>query len=165
MVGHQTICIENAARRQWLTRYLVSWTDLLIKHRDEMSVVFFIIENILPVYTSNHHMIDTCSAGFSWTTCHIISLIFHKGKKYIAKHQIIQQQNRTRGQTPCAMIILERKRKPRKEYSKRGLLLYYRTRGLSPCVTCVMLYYRTRGLSPCVISLSSVDHQHYNHFE
>ena len=134
MVRHQTICIENATRRQWLSRYLVSWTNLLIQHRNEMSVVLFIIENILPVYTSKHHMIDACSARFSWTSCHILSLIWHKGKKDIANHQIILQKSH-KGTDPLCDDNHCTKRKPRKEKSKRGFLLYYRTGGLSPCVT------------------------------
>ena len=77
-----------------------------------MRVVFFIIKNVLSVYTSKHHMIDTCSAGFSWTSCHILSQIFYKSKKYIANHQIIQKQNRTKGQTPCAMTSHNTKENP-----------------------------------------------------
>ena len=112
MVGHQTISIENASRRERLSRYLIGWTYLLIQYRDEMRVVFFIIKNVLSVYTSKHHMIDTCSAGFSWTSCHILSQIFYKSKKYIANHQIIQKQNRTKGQTPCAMTSHNTKENP-----------------------------------------------------
>ena len=101
---------------------------------DQMSVVLFIIENILPVYTSKHHMIDACSARFSWTSCHILSLIWHKGKKDIANHQIILQKSH-KGTDPLCDGNHCTKRKPRKEKSKRGFLLYYRTGGLSPCVT------------------------------
>ena len=106
----------------------------LIQYRDEMRVVFFIIKNVLSVYTSKHHMIDTCSAGFSWTSCHILSQIFYKSKKYIANHQIIQKQNRTKGQTPCAMTSHNTKENPARNIPSEAFC-YTIAQGVCPRVS------------------------------
>jgi len=39
-------------------------------HFDESPVVFGIIKNVLTVNTAQHHMIDACSAWFSWLSWH-----------------------------------------------------------------------------------------------
>ena len=102
-----------------------------------MRVVFFIIKNVLSVYTSKHHMIDTCSAGFSWTSCHILSQIFYKSKKYIANHQIIQKQNRTKGQTPCAMTSHNTKENPARNIPSEAFG-YTIAQGVCPRVSCYL---------------------------
>ena len=56
MIGHQAIGVD-VTRNRW-------------HHFDESPVVFGIIKNVLTVNTAQHHMIDACSAWFSWLSWH-----------------------------------------------------------------------------------------------
>lgn len=65
VIRHQTISIYNQVRRHRPTIFIFGKRFTLHQIK-ELKIIFVILENVLAVYTAQHHMINTRLAGFSW---------------------------------------------------------------------------------------------------
>ena len=72
MVGHKTIRIEIAMRRQ-RAAFLILRECLLTQEFNKLPIVVSILKDILVIDTSEHHMINTRSTTYSSTSRHIVN--------------------------------------------------------------------------------------------
>ena len=74
MIRHQTICKDVAST--YRSSQVFRWTGVKARQNlDELSIVFIILEDVLTVYTTQHYVINTCSAQSSWLSWHNIVII------------------------------------------------------------------------------------------
>ena len=64
MIGHQEIGIDGTSRRQIFV-VVVDRVDLSSEQIQKAFIVIDIVENVLTIDTSEHHVIDARSAVFS----------------------------------------------------------------------------------------------------
>jgi hypothetical protein len=64
VIGHQAIGIDDTSRRQIIV-IVVDRVDLSSEQFQKAFIVICVIENILTIDTSEHHVIDASSAVFS----------------------------------------------------------------------------------------------------
>ena len=57
MVWHETVGVDYATRGQ-RTPEFVFWRDHVMEDEDELPVIVFVFEDLLPVYASEHHVVD-----------------------------------------------------------------------------------------------------------
>lgn len=68
MVGHETVGVYCTTRGEG-TLLLVFRVDHVIEDEDKLPIVIFVFEDLLSVYASEHHVVDTVwteRSGLSW---------------------------------------------------------------------------------------------------